>query len=123
MFVYFYEKQINSYNKTVQDIIAKEIPLTLPNFRKNKKEKRGIITLLVTCFIGLAYKGIFSYLQNKGQKALKKAFIAMEKQVNLERNKSFHLEDSMVMNGIYNLETIEKFIYMIHHMHNKNNME
>ena len=32
----------------------------------------------------------------------------MEKQVNLERNKIFHLRVSMVMYGIYNLETIEK---------------
>ena len=43
----------------------------------------------------------------------------MEKQVNLERNKVFHLEDSMVMYGIYNSETIEKLIDTIKHMHNK----
>ena len=33
-------------------------PLILPNFPKNRKEKRGIITSLVTGFIGLAYEGI-----------------------------------------------------------------
>ena len=64
----------------------KEIPLILPNLQKNNKEKRGIITLLVTGFIRLAYKGISSYLDNKRQTALKKAFIAMENQVNLERH-------------------------------------
>ena len=72
------------------------------DFYKNKKEKRGLITSLVTGFIGLAYIGIPSYLHNKGQTALKKAFIAMENQVNLEGNKVFHLEDSMVMYSIYN---------------------
>ena len=35
----------------------------------------GILTLLVTGFIGLAYKGISSYLYNKLQKALQKALI------------------------------------------------
>ena len=44
----------------------------------------------------------------------------MEKQVNLERNKIFHLEDSVVMYGIYNTETIAKLINAIKNMHNKN---
>ena len=57
-----------------------------------------MLTLLVTSFIGLAYKGISSYLHNKRQTDLKKAFIAMENQVNLERKKT-----SMVIYGIYNL--------------------
>ena len=55
-FIYYYKKQIDSYNKTVHNIKTKEIPLILLNFEKNKKEKRGIITSLVTSFIGLAYK-------------------------------------------------------------------
>ena len=62
---------------------------------------------------------MFNYLHNKRQTALKKAFIAMEKLVNLERNEIFHFEDSMVIYGIYNLETIEKLVSTIHHMHNK----
>ena len=43
----------------------------------------------------------------------------MEKQVNLERNKIFHLEDPMVMYGIYNSDTIQKLINMVHKMHNQ----
>ena len=58
----------------------------------------------------MAYKGISSYLHNKRQKALQKAFDAMERKVNLERNKVFHLENSMVMYAIYNAETIEKLV-------------
>ena len=57
----------------------KEIPLILPKFQKNKKEKRGIITLLVTDFIGLAFEEISSYLHNKRQKALQRVFISTEK--------------------------------------------
>ena len=96
----FYKKQIDYYDKTVHDIVTKEIPLILPNLPKNRKEKRGIITSLVKGFIRLAYKGISSYFHNKRQAALKKDFIAMENQVNLERNRIFHLEDSLVMYGI-----------------------
>ena len=33
--------------------------------------------------------------------------MAMENQVNLKRNKIFHLEDSMVMYGIYNSDTLD----------------
>ena len=43
----------------------------------------------------------------------------MENQVNLERNNIFHLEDSMVMYGTYNSETIEKLINTIQKIHNK----
>ena len=43
----------------------------------------------------------------------------MENKVNLERNKTFHLKDSMVMYGIYNSDTLERLINTIHKMHNK----
>ena len=33
-------------------------------------------------------------------------------------NKLMHLEDSMVIYGIYNAETLEKLINTVHHMHN-----
>ena len=83
-FIGFYKKQIDFYNKTVHDILTKEIPAILTNFPKNRKYKRSTITLLVTGFIRLAYEGISSDLHNKRQKALKKVFMAMENQVNLE---------------------------------------
>ena len=105
-FIHFYKKQIGSYNKTVHGIVRKEIPLILPHFPKNRKEKRGMITLLVTCFVRLAYEGISNYLHNKRQTALKKAFMAIENQVDLEKNKIFHLEDSMVMAFI--IQTLQK---------------
>ena len=50
----------------VYDILTKEIPLILPTFKKNKKENRGIITLLVTGFIGLTIEELSSCLHNKG---------------------------------------------------------
>ena len=42
----------------------------------------------------------------------------MENKVNLQCNKLFHLEDSMVMYGIYNAETLKKLITTVHQMYN-----
>ena len=62
-FVTYYAKLINSYNNTVHNILEKEIKLLIPQV--NRKQKRGIITTLVSSFIGLAYEGISSFLQHK----------------------------------------------------------
>ena len=62
----------------------------------------------------MAYECISSYLHNKRQKALQKAFMAMENQINLEQNKIFHLEDSVVMYSIYNSYTLQKLINTVH---------
>ena len=117
-FIDFNKKQIDYYNHTAHEIPTKEISLILPKFPKHRKEKRSIIAS-VTSFIGLAYKCISSYLHNKRHKELQKAFVAMENKVNLEQNKIFHLEDSMVMYGIYNSDNVENLINTVHKMHNK----
>ena len=95
LFVYCYKKQIYSFNKTVYNILMKETPLILLTLQKSKKENRGVITSLVTGFIELANEGISSYSHNERQKALQRAFTAMEKQVNLERNKFFHFKGNV----------------------------
>ena len=71
-FIYFYKKQIDYCNQTAHEILTKEISLVLPIFSKDRKEKRSIISSLVTSFTGLAYEGISSYLHNRRQKALQK---------------------------------------------------
>ena len=43
----------------------------------------------------------------------------MNKRVNIERNRVFHLEDSMIMYGVYNVDTLEKLIQMVHKMNNR----
>ena len=98
--------------------ILNEIYLILPNLSQARKEKRGIIASLITGIIGLAYEGISSYLHNRRQKAMNKAFIAIENYVNPQHNKIIHLENSMTMYGIYNSETLEKLIDTVHKMHN-----
>ena len=109
-----YKKQIFSYDCTAHMILMNEISLYFQIF--HKKEKRGIITSLIS-FIGLVYEGISSYMHNKRQKALHKGFVAMENKVNLQHNKMFLLENSKVMYGIYNSETLEKLIDTVHKMH------
>ena len=56
-FVSHYNK---SYNATVYNILDSEIKPLLPQI---SRQKHGIITTLVSGFIGLAYEGISSFLQ------------------------------------------------------------
>ena len=53
-FVTYYDKLINSYNNATHNILEKEIKLLLPQAKR--KQKCGIITKLISNFIGLAYE-------------------------------------------------------------------
>ena len=61
-FVLYYKRLIKSYNNTAHNILKNEINLILPQI---PRKKCGIITTLVSSFIGLAYKGISSFLHHK----------------------------------------------------------
>ena len=114
-FVSYYSKLINSYNKTAHNILENEIRLLLPQV---SRQKGGIITTLVSSFIGLAYEGISSFLQQKHKNALHKAVNAMNHQVNIQHNKLMNLDDTMLMYGIYNVEPLEKLNKSVHEIHN-----
>ena len=105
-YIHYYKKQIEYYNQTATDIMTNKIALMLPTFNKHERQKIGIITSLITGFIGLAYEGISSFLHQRRQKALQKAVNVMKDKVDIQCNKISHLEDSMVMYGIYNLDTL-----------------
>ena len=62
-FVIYYERLIKSYNNTTHSILENKINLILPQIPR--KQKHGIITTLVSSFIGLAYEGISSFLHQK----------------------------------------------------------
>ena len=115
----YYKKQIEYYNHTACEILTNELALILPTFIKQERQKRSILTSIITGFIGLAYEGISSFLHDKRQKALHKAVHAMENKVDIQHNKIFHLEDSMVMYGMYNSDTLEVLIDTVHRLHNK----
>ena len=92
-----------------------EIKPLLPQI---SRQKCGIITTLVSSFIGLAYEGISSFLQQKCKNALHKAVNAMSKQANIQHNKLMKLDNTMLMYGIYNAETLENLINTVHEIHN-----
>ena len=59
-FVSYYSRLIDSYNKTAYNLLQNEIRQLLSQI---SRQKCGIITTLVSSFIGLAYEGISSFLQ------------------------------------------------------------
>ena len=69
------------YNNTMHTILEKEINLLLPQI--SRVQKHGIITTLVSSFIGLSYEGISRFLQNKRNKALHKTITAMDSKANI----------------------------------------
>ena len=62
-FATYYKRLIHSYSNTAHNILEKEIKLLLPQVKR--RQKHGIITTLVSSFIGLAYGGISSFLHHK----------------------------------------------------------
>ena len=70
-YMYLYKHQVEYYEKTVYNILEKDIGLILPIFGntennvQSKCQKRQIISALISGFIGLASEGISSYLQHK----------------------------------------------------------
>ena len=47
-----------------------------------------------------------------------KAVNAINNQANVQHNKLMKLDDTMLMNRIYNAETLEKLIKTVHEIHN-----
>ena len=68
--------------------------------------------------IGLAYEGISSFLHNKRHKALHKAVAVINKKTNIQHNRINHLEDTMIMYGVYNSDTLTDLIDKVHTMQN-----
>ena len=53
------------------------------------------------------------------KKPLKKVVHVMQNKVDIQCNKIFHLEDSVVMYGVYNSDTLEDLINTVQKLHNK----
>ena len=109
-FAVYYKRLIKSYNNTAHNILENEINLLLPQIPRI--QKCGIITTLVSSFIGLAYEGISSFLHHKQNEALHKAVNAMDSKANFQHNKLMQLEDSVLMHGVYNVETLENWLLL-----------
>ena len=81
------------------------------------KQKCGVVTTLVSGFIGLAYEGISSFLQRKCEDALQKAMIVMNNEVISNATSYLKLDNTRLMYGIYNVETLERLIGAVQDIH------
>ena len=73
---------------------------------------------MATKFIGLAFKGILSFLHHRRHKALQKAVNILNSKTNIDHNRVYHLEDMMIMYGKYNSDTLMELVNMVHQMQN-----
>ena len=111
--------QIKAHNSTAHHILKNEVDLILPKFYEGQKSKRGIFCAIISGFIGLAFEGISSFLHHKRHEALHKAVKAMSATMDMQRNKLMHLENTLVMYGIYNVETLENLVQAVHALHSR----
>ena len=118
-----YQRQIQYYNRTAYDTLANDIGKILPKFLTDCRHKRGailasILGSIASSVMGLAYEGISSFLHHKGHKALHKAVAVRDRKTNIQHYRIHHLEDTMIMYGIYNSDTLTDLIGTVHRMQN-----
>ena len=109
------------YNWTAYNTLTNDIGKILPKFPTDKRQKHGailasILGSVASSAIGLAYEGIPSFLHHKRHKALHKAVAVMDKKTNIQCNRIHHLEDTMIMYGVYNSDTPTDLIDAVHRM-------
>ena len=114
-----YKMQIKAHNATAHHILKNDVDLILPKFYEGCKNKRGIFSAIITGVIGLAFEGISSFLHHKRHKALDKAAKAMSISTDTQRNKLMHLENTLVMYGINNAETLENLVKTVPALHSR----
>ena len=121
-YVKFYKQQIDYYNQTAYNILQNEIGLILPSFNNNNnRRKRFLTTILGTIaskVIRLAFKCILSFLHHKRCKALQKAVNVINSKTEIDHNRVYHLEDTMIMYGKYNSDTLMELVKTVHQMQN-----
>ena len=103
--------------------MTNDIGKILPKFLTNNRQKCGailasILGSIASKVIGLAYEGISIFLYHKKHKALHKAVAVMNKKTDVQCNQIHHLEDTMIMYGVYNSDTLTDLIDTVHRMQN-----
>ena len=116
-YIRLYQKQVQYYNQTVYNILQNEINLILPTLNEPSRKKRFLSAVLGTVaskIIGLAFEVISSFLHHKRHRALSKAIKQINERQNIEHNRIYHLEDTMIMYSKYNSDTLTNLIDMVH---------
>ena len=67
-----YKMQNTAYNLTAQKILKNEVDLILLKFQIQRRNKRAIFGAIILGFLGLAFKGISGFLQQKRHRALQR---------------------------------------------------
>ena len=78
----------------------------------------SILRSIASKVTGLAYEGISSFLHHKRHKVLHKAVAVMNKKTDIQHSRIHHLEDTMIMYGVYNSDTLTDLIDTVHRMQN-----
>ena len=118
-----YQRQIQYYNWTAYDTLTNDIGKILPKFPTDNRQRCGaILASILESFaskvIGLAYEGISCFLHHRRHKALHKVVSVMNKKTDIQHNRIHHLEDTMIMYGVYNSDTLTDLIDTVHRMPN-----
>ena len=121
-FMAFYKMQSNAHNGTAHQILKNEVDMILPKFYTEHRNKRGIFGAIISGFIWLAFEGISNFLHHKRHSALQRAVKAMCILTDMQRNKLMHLENSLIMYGVYNAETLEKLVKTAHVLHSQQSL-
>ena len=101
--------------------MTNDIGKILPKFLTDNRHKWGAILAsllrsVASSVIGLAYEGVSSFLHHKRHKAWHKAVAVMNKKTNIQHNRIHHLEDTIIMYGVYNSDTLTDLIDTVHRM-------
>ena len=118
-FMSLYKMQITSHNLTAHKTLMNEVDLILPKFQTQRRNKRAIFGAIISGFLGLAFEGISSSLHHKRHRALQKAVKMMSITMGAQRNKLKHLENSLIMYRVYNVETLFKLVKTAHILHSQ----
>ena len=112
-----YQRQIQYYNWTAYDTLTNDIAKILPKFPTDNRQRCGailasILGSVASKVIGLAYEGISSFLPHNRHKAVS----VLNKKTDVQCNRIHYLEDTMIMYGVYNSDTLTDLIDTVHRM-------
>ena len=116
-FMSLYKMQITAHNLTADKILKNKADLILPNFQPQRRNKRAIFGAIISGFLGLAFKGISSFLHHKRHRTLQKAVKMMSITMDAQRNKLMHLENLLIMYRVYNVKTLSKLVKTVQVLH------
>ena len=105
-----YKMQISVHNLTAHKILKNKVDLILPKFQKKTHRNKEEFCNNNFRTFRFSFEGILSFLHHKRHKALQKAGKAMSITTDAQRNKLMHLENSLLMYRVYNMENLEKLV-------------